>query len=109
MIQIKIAARVFVVLCCLFVASCVRICVWVLWDVINRVKPLVSLQKCLFAINDDNQLDNLLTCSKCSVLRRPPKHINHFELFGIERKFKMDLKKLAQKYKSMQRILHPDR
>jgi len=59
--------------------------------------------------NNDNQLDNLLTCSKCSVLRRPPKHINHFELFGIERKFKMDLKKLAQKYKSMQRILHPDR
>ena len=59
--------------------------------------------------NNENQLDNLLTCSKCSVLRRPPKHINHFELFGLERKFKMDLKKLAQKYKSMQRILHPDR
>ena len=56
-----------------------------------------------------DQLNNLLTCPKCNVLRRPPKNIDHFELFGIQRKFKMDLKKLAQKYKSMQRILHPDR
>ena len=53
--------------------------------------------------------NNLLTCSQCNVLRLIPKDINYFELFGIPRKFKMDLKKLAQKYKSMQRILHPDR
>ena len=56
-----------------------------------------------------DQLHNLLTCSNCNVLRRVPANINYFELFGIERIFKMDLKKLAQKYKSMQRILHPDR
>ena len=58
---------------------------------------------------EKNKLNNLLTCSQCSVLRLIPKDINYFELFGIPRKFKMDLKKLAQKYKSMQRILHPDR
>lgn len=60
--------------------------------------------------NEKGQLNNLLTCP-CPqhVLRSIPKSIDHFELFGLERKFKMDLKNLAQKYKSMQRILHPDR
>ena len=54
-------------------------------------------------------MHNLLTCSKCKSLRRVPKNINHFQLFGIPTTFRMDLKQLAQKYKSMQRILHPDR
>ena len=58
---------------------------------------------------ETDKLNNLLTCSQCNVLRLIPKDINYFELFGIPKKFKMDLKKLAQKYKSMQRILHPDR
>ena len=58
---------------------------------------------------EKDQLNNLLTCSKCNVLRIIPKDANYFDLFGIPRTFKMDLKKLAQKYKSMQRILHPDR
>ena len=60
--------------------------------------------------SETGQMDNLLTCP-CPqhVLRNIPKNIDHFELFGLQRKFKMDLKKLAQKYKSMQRILHPDR
>ena len=60
--------------------------------------------------SETGQLNNLLTCP-CPqhVLRNIPKNIDHFELFGLQRKFKMDLKKLAQKYKSMQRILHPDR
>ena len=54
-------------------------------------------------------LSTPLTCSECNVLRRIPQNITYFELFGIPRIFKTDLKKLAQKYKSMQRILHPDR
>ena len=54
-------------------------------------------------------LSTPLTCSECNVLRRIPQNITYFELFGIQMIFKMDLKKLAQKYKSMQRILHPDR
>ena len=60
--------------------------------------------------SETGQMNNLLTCP-CPqhVLRNIPKNIDHFELFGLQRKFKMDLKKLAQKYKSMQRILHPDR
>ena len=58
---------------------------------------------------ETSELNNFLTCSKCNVLRQIPKNINHFELFAMPRCFKMDLKKLAQKYKSMQRILHPDR
>ena len=57
----------------------------------------------------NNELYNLLTCSNCNALRILPKELNYFELFGMQRKFQMDLKKLAQKYKSMQRILHPDR
>ena len=58
---------------------------------------------------ETSELNNFLTCSKCNVLRQIPKNINHFDLFGMPKCFKMDLKKLAQKYKSMQRILHPDR
>ena len=59
--------------------------------------------------SEDLHLSTPLTCSECNVLRRIPQNITYFELFGIPMIFKMDLKKLAQKYKSMQRILHPDR
>ena len=78
---------------------------------IQRTSPSICWNcKADFCLESDkDQLNNLLTCSQCNVLRLIPKDINYFELFGIPRKFKMDLKKLAQKYKSMQRILHPDR
>ena len=53
--------------------------------------------------------ENLLFCKKCNALRAPPEDMNYFDLFGLEMTFSMDLKELADKHKSMQRELHPDK
>ena len=57
---------------------------------------------CVFDVTQFN-------CPKCEVLCAPNPDMNYFELMDMKQSFKMDLKKLSQRYKDLQRILHPDK
>lgn len=51
-----------------------------------------------------------LYCTNCQALKSPPTEpIDHFALMGMDKSFKVDLRKLSERYKELQRQLHPDR
>lgn len=47
-------------------------------------------------------------CETCHVIQSPT-DINHFERFGLEPQFALDLKDLEKRYLALQRKLHPDK
>lgn len=50
----------------------------------------------------------LLVCPACNALQSPPQ-INHFELFELSPAYELDLDALEDGYRSMSRLVHPDR
>ncbi|BBN03027.1 molecular chaperone HscB [Marchantia polymorpha subsp. ruderalis] len=49
-----------------------------------------------------------LFCPSCDGIQPLDLSVDHFTIFGIERSFKVDSKELEQRYKSLQKKLHPD-
>ncbi|CAI5483103.1 unnamed protein product [Closterium sp. Yama58-4] len=47
-------------------------------------------------------------CGTCGALQPVDKHTDLFELFGLPRAFAIDLSLLEQRYKQLQKMLHPD-
>ncbi|XP_023334505.1 iron-sulfur cluster co-chaperone protein HscB, mitochondrial-like isoform X1 [Eurytemora carolleeae] len=42
-------------------------------------------------------------------LKEPPKNLDYFSIFGLEKSFALDTAELSRVYKGLQRQLHPDR
>jgi hypothetical protein len=62
--------------------------------------------------NTQYSILNTLHCPHCNVLQAAPSRqkIDYFELMEVHPKsFKIDVRKLASRYKQLQRVLHPDR
>lgn len=57
---------------------------------------------------EKNAGDDLL-CAGCGAVQPPNPEADHFEVFGLLRKYDIDLVELEQRYKEMTKILHPDR
>jgi len=50
-----------------------------------------------------------LTCPACGALQPPDPKADHFAVFGVERRFAVDVADLERRYKEMTKVLHPDR
>lgn len=50
-----------------------------------------------------------LICPQCTTIQKPPAADNYFSVLNIDECFDIDLKKLTNKYRQMQSILHPDK
>jgi molecular chaperone HscB len=50
-----------------------------------------------------------LLCAGCGAVQPPNPEADHFQVFGLPRKFDLDVVDLEQRYKELTKILHPDR
>jgi molecular chaperone HscB len=50
-----------------------------------------------------------LTCASCGALQPPDPKADHFQVFGVERRYAVDVTDLERRYKDMTKVLHPDR
>ena len=57
---------------------------------------------------EKNAGDGML-CAGCGAVQPPDRAADHFRVFGLPRKFDLDLADLERRYKDMTKILHPDR
>ncbi|XP_026482076.1 iron-sulfur cluster co-chaperone protein HscB, mitochondrial-like [Ctenocephalides felis] len=48
-------------------------------------------------------------CEHCKTLREPDKSDNYFNILDLEKKYTIDKESLSQKFKSLQKLLHPDK
>jgi molecular chaperone HscB len=57
---------------------------------------------------EKNAGDGML-CPGCGAVQPPDRSADHFHVFGLPRKFDLDLADLERRYKEMTKVLHPDR
>jgi molecular chaperone HscB len=57
---------------------------------------------------EKNAGDGML-CAGCGAVQPPDRTADHFRVFGLPRKFDIDLADLERRYKEMTKVLHPDR
>jgi molecular chaperone HscB len=57
---------------------------------------------------EKNAGDGML-CSGCGAVQPPDRTADHFCVFGLPRKFDLDVADLERRYKEMTKVLHPDR
>jgi molecular chaperone HscB len=57
---------------------------------------------------EKNAGDGML-CAGCGAVQPPDRTADHFRVFGLPRKFDLDLADLERRYKDMTKVLHPDR
>jgi molecular chaperone HscB len=57
---------------------------------------------------EKNAGDGML-CSGCGAVQPPDSCADYFGVFGVPRKFDLDMSDLEQRYKEMTKVLHPDR
>jgi molecular chaperone HscB len=50
-----------------------------------------------------------LTCTSCGAIQPADPTADHFAVFGIERRYAVDVADLERRYKDMTKVLHPDR
>jgi molecular chaperone HscB len=50
-----------------------------------------------------------LTCTSCGAIQPPDPKVDHFQVFGIERRYAVEVADLERRYKDMTKVLHPDR
>ncbi|KAG6550577.1 hypothetical protein Mapa_007830 [Marchantia paleacea] len=67
-----------------------------------------GLSKKCWACEHDISGGSGLFCPSCDVIQPLDLSVDYFTIFGIERSFKVDSKELEQRYKSLQKKLHPD-
>merc|ERR1712168_960110 len=71
----------------------------------NKLDPLVN-RKCP---NCAKECKDLFLCSWCGSLKDPLEMKNAFQVFDIDVKYNVDLSQLSQKFKTLQKKLHPDK
>ena len=57
---------------------------------------------------EKNAGDGML-CSGCGAVQPPDRLADHFRVFGLPRRFDLDIADLERCYKEMTKVLHPDR
>jgi molecular chaperone HscB len=57
---------------------------------------------------EKNAGDGML-CAGCGAVQPPDRTADHFRVFGLPRKFDLDVADLERRYKEMTKVLHPDR
>ena len=57
---------------------------------------------------EKNAGDGML-CAGCGAVQPPLRTADHFRVFGLPRKFDLDVADLEWRYKEMTKVLHPDR
>ena len=57
---------------------------------------------------EKNAGDGML-CAGCGAVQPPDREADHFQVFGLPRKFDLDVADLERRYKEMTKVLHPDR
>ncbi|KAJ3441894.1 iron-sulfur cluster co-chaperone protein hscb [Anaeramoeba flamelloides] len=58
----------------------------------------------------DQELEsNCLFCSGCKKLQPPNEKSDYFELLGVEKRFDLDINKLNDSFKNLQKQVHPDK
>ena len=57
---------------------------------------------------EKNAGDGML-CAGCGAVQPPDLTADHFRVFGLPRKFDLDMTDLERRYKEMTKVLHPDR
>jgi len=50
-----------------------------------------------------------MLCAGCGAVQPPDRTADHFRVFGLPRKFDLDMADLERRYKEMTKVLHPDR
>ena len=50
-----------------------------------------------------------MLCAGCGAVQPPDLTADHFRVFGLSRKFDLDMADLERRYKEMTKVLHPDR
>jgi molecular chaperone HscB len=50
-----------------------------------------------------------MLCAGCGAVQPPDLTADHFRVFGLPRKFDLDMTDLERRYKEMTKVLHPDR
>jgi len=80
------------------------VCAFVLCRVPNSDKTMECWQ-CGQNIND---VTERYFCD-CGVVQPPVAERSYFDVMGIKETFDVDLTELAEKYRDLQRILHPDK
>ncbi|XP_025077042.1 iron-sulfur cluster co-chaperone protein HscB, mitochondrial-like [Pomacea canaliculata] len=64
-------------------------------------------RKCWNCGRTTDPSEELFFC-KCGVVQTPADGMTYFTLFGIDQNFEIDIKKLSEEYKNLQKRLHPD-
>jgi len=54
-------------------------------------------------------LKSMFFCGACGAIRSPSDSTTHFDIFGLPCSFNVNAKKLHEKYRELQRLLHPDK
>ncbi|XP_029164772.1 iron-sulfur cluster co-chaperone protein HscB [Nylanderia fulva] len=50
-----------------------------------------------------------LFCSKCKALQELPQNLNYFDIMGIRKNYNVINEEVHQKYRELQKMLHPDK
>ncbi|XP_064609812.1 iron-sulfur cluster co-chaperone protein HscB-like [Liolophura sinensis] len=67
-----------------------------------------SSPSCWKCGNTIHPSDEIFFC-KCGVIMAPRPNMDHFQLFNLEKSFNLNEESLSQKFKDLQRQLHPDK
>ncbi|KAK7116242.1 hypothetical protein V1264_001959 [Littorina saxatilis] len=67
-----------------------------------------STRKCWKCGTETDPMKELFFCT-CGIVQSPADQLTFFTLFNIDESFDVDLKKLGEMYKDLQKKLHPDR
>jgi len=59
--------------------------------------------------NCDYKYKSELFCSKCKVLQELPQNLNYFDIMGIKRDYNVVNEEVHEKYRELQKMLHPDK
>nr|XP_012141878.1 PREDICTED: iron-sulfur cluster co-chaperone protein HscB, mitochondrial isoform X1 [Megachile rotundata] len=59
--------------------------------------------------NCDFMYKSELFCSKCKVLQEPPENLTYFDIMGIPKSYDVTVTEIQNKYKELQKLLHPDK
>ncbi|KAJ3432220.1 iron-sulfur cluster co-chaperone protein hscb [Anaeramoeba flamelloides] len=65
-------------------------------------------KECCWHCNQELE-SNFLFCSGCKKLQPPNEKSDYFELLGVEKRFDLDINKLNDSFKNLQKQVHPDK
>ena len=77
------------------------------WNHEEHTSSSETSRKCWKCGRETDAMKELFFCH-CGVVQSPADSVTFFSLFGIEEGFDVDLKRLSEQFKDLQKHLHPD-